>query len=110
MQCRALLPLSVAVQTFSLPRLVRDAFSRLDELGLAVIAQGVAPGCGILASRGRSRASPHLACRDSHRHLHPQISARVPIAENGAWRWRGRHSVGVVKPIEEINGIGHTGG
>lgn len=41
---------------------------------------------------------------DPHRHLHPQINARV-------WadgQWRGLHSVGVRDMIEAINGIGHS--
>ena len=41
---------------------------------------------------------------DPHRHLHPQINARVWAA--GAWR--GIHSVGVRDSIEAINGIGHA--
>ncbi|MEO9322085.1 MobF family relaxase [Nocardioides sp. C4-1] len=41
---------------------------------------------------------------DPHRHIHLQINARV--LADGAWR--GLHSVGTVRSIEAINGIGHA--
>ena len=41
---------------------------------------------------------------DPHRHLHPQINARVLAAG----KWRGLHTVGVCDLLAAINGIGHA--
>ena len=41
---------------------------------------------------------------DPHRHLHPQLGARVFAAE----QWRGLHTVGVRDFLAAINGIGHA--